>query len=108
MARFQFQRESRTSHSEAYVVYAEDRPVGRVDLHYGPDLVNGTICVPEDFSEDDIQELIGEVDDRLAMSANPIREDLVVTVWLGRQAGVYSEETEGEAAKEAEGNGQVG
>lgn len=105
MARFHFQRESRTPQSEAYVVYAEDRPIGRVDLHFGPDVVNGTICVPEDFSEDDIQELIGEVDERLAMSANPFREDLVVTVWLGRQAGVYSEETEKEAAEDAEGNG---
>ena len=105
MPRYHFERESRTPHSEAFVVYADDNAIGRVDIHYGPDLANATLCVPDDFSEDSIQELIGEIDERLVMTAQPFREDFVVTVWLGRQAGVYSEEFEEEAEEDLEGDG---
>ena len=105
MPRYQFERESRTPQSEAFIVHADDKEIGRVDIHYGPDLVHATLCVPEDFAEEDIQELIGEVDERLVMTAAPFREDLSVTVWLGRQAGVYSEEIEEE--EEVEGNGRL-
>lgn len=111
MPRFQFERESRTAHSEVFIVFADDNEVGRADVHYGPDVVSATLCVPEDFSEDDIQELIGEIDERLVMSAQPFRDDFVATVWLGRQAGVYSEDfevdEEEEEAEEAEGNGRL-
>ena len=106
MSRFHFQRESRTPHSESYLVYADDDPIGKADLHFGDEIVNATLCVPDDFSEDDIQSLIGEVDERLVMTAMPFRDDFVVTVWLGRRAGVYSEETPEEAKEAAEGNGQ--
>ena len=92
MPRFQFQRESRTPHSESYLVFADDNPIGKADIHFGNDMVNATLCVPEDFSESDVQELIGAVDERLVMTAQPFREDFVCTVWLGRHAGVYSEE----------------
>ncbi len=107
MPRYQFERESRTPHSEAFIILAEDKEIGRVDVHYGSDLANATLCVPDDFSEDDIQELIGEIDERLVMSAQPFREDFVATVWLGRQAGVYSEELEEELEEEVEGNGHL-
>lgn len=107
MPRFQFQRESRTPQSEAYLVFADDNLIGRADLHFGEAMANGTLCVPEDFSEEDIQDLIGEVDERLVMSAIPDRDDFIVTVWLGRQAGVYSEETAEEAEEDVEGNGHV-
>ncbi len=107
MPRYHFERESRTPHSEAFIIHADDNAIGRVDIHYGPDLANATLCVPDDFSEGDIQELIGEVDERLVMTAQPFREDFVVTVWLGRQAGVYSEEFEEELEEEMEGNGHL-
>ena len=105
MPRYHFERESRTPPSEAFVVYADDNAIGRVDIHYGTDLANATLCVPDDFSEDNIQELIGEIDERLVITAHPYREDFVVTVWLGRQAGVYSEEFEEELEEDLEGDG---
>jgi hypothetical protein len=106
MASYQFERECRTPESEAYTILGDGNEIGRVDIHYGPDVVNATICVPDDYAESDIQDLIGEIDERLVMSANPFREDFVATVWLGRQAGVYSEEfEEEELEEEAEGNG---
>jgi hypothetical protein len=54
------------------------------------------------LSEDEIQELISEIDERLVMSNDPYREDFVVTVWVGRQAGVYSEEDLEEEEEEEE------
>ena len=105
MPRYEFERECRTPHSEALIITADGNEIGRVDLHIGSDLVHATICVPDTYSEDEIQELISEIDERLVMSAEPFREDFVATVWLGRQAGVYSEEFDEELEEEMEGNG---
>jgi len=105
MPRYEFERDTRTPHSEAFIVQADGNEIGRVDIHYGPDVANATLCVPDDFSEDHIQELIGEIDERLVMTAQPFRDDFVVTVWIGRQAGVYSEEFEEELEEELEGDG---
>ena len=107
MPRYHFERECRTSHSEAFIIQADDNAIGRVDLHHGRDVTNATLCVPDDFSEGDIQELIGEVDERLAMTAQPFREDFIVTVWLGRQAGVYSEDVDAEPDEDVNGGGAV-
>ena len=107
MSRYEFQRESRTPYSEALIISADGVEIGRVDLHYGLDIVNATLCVPDTFAEDDVHELIGEIDDRLVLTAEPYREDFVVTVWLGRQAGVYSEEFDDEEGEdEIDGNGR--
>jgi hypothetical protein len=110
MPRFQFERETRTPDSECYVIVENGTEYGRVDVHYTGDMVNATVCLPEDVSEDDIQEVIGEIDERIVMSAEPFRDDLVVTVWLGRLGGVYSEEFDEEfdedlLEEEIEGDG---
>ena len=104
MPRFQFEREIRTPHSESFIIEADDNEIGRVDIHYTADLAHATLCVPEDFSEDSIQELIGDIDERLVMTAEAFREDFVVTVWIGRQAGVYSEEFD-EKKDDVDGDG---
>ena len=107
MARFQFERESRTPHSESFTILTDENEIGRVDIHFGDDIANATLCVPEDFSESDVQELIGAVDGRLVMTAQPFREDFVCAVWLGRHAGVYSEELEDGPEDDADGNGRM-
>ena len=105
MPRYHFERQTRTPHSECYVIAADDSEIGRVDIHYAADIAHATLCVPDDYSEDAIQDLIAEVDERLVMSADPFRDDFVVTVWIGRQAGVYSEEYDEE--EDVEGNGHL-
>lgn len=112
MPRFQFERETRTPDSESYVIAENGTEYGRVDIHYTGDMVNATLCLPDDVSEDDIQDVIGEIDERIVMSAEPFRDDFVVTVWLGRLGGVYSEEfddeLEEELLEEDEGDGHHG
>jgi|SRR3990170_1273483 len=111
MADYNFERESRTPYSESFAIEANGDDVGRVDLHYTPSVTYGTLCVPESFTEDDVQGLIADIDERLVMTNDPYREDFVVTVWVGRQSGVYSEEEleeeeeEEEEEEDMEGNG---
>ena len=89
---FQHERESRTPYSETYLVENESGSSARADLHYTPAVVFATLCVPESWSEDDIQDVITDLDDRVVRTADPFREDLVVTVWRGTEVGVYSDE----------------
>jgi hypothetical protein len=105
MATFSFEREMRTAESETFAVSADGTEVGHVDVHFGLDIVHATLCVPDTYTEDDIQDLIGEIDERIVMTAHPYREDFIVTVWIGRQAGVYSEDMDEEFEDDVEGNG---
>jgi hypothetical protein len=111
MADYNFERESRTPYSESFAIEVDGDEVGRVDLHYTPSVTYGTLCVPESFTEDDVQALIADIDERLVMTNDPYREDFVVTVWAGSQSGVYSEEEleeeeeEEEEEEDMEGNG---
>jgi hypothetical protein len=106
MPDFRFERECRTPYSECYTV----DEVGRVDIHFGPSVVYATLCVTERLTQEEIRELIAEIDERLVLTMDPMREDLVVTVWVGREEGVYSEEeleAEEEEEEEPEDNGYL-
>ncbi len=90
---YHFEREARTPYSEIFIIENEaGEDAGRVDLHFTPSVTYATLCIADGLSEDDIQELIAQIDERLVMTTDPYREDLVVTVWTGRESGVYSDE----------------
>ena len=90
---YHFEREARTPYSEIFIIENDaGEDAGRVDLHFTPSVTYATLCLTEGFSEEDIQELIAQIDERLVMTTDPYREDLVVTVWTGRETGVYSDE----------------
>ncbi len=86
-----FERECRTPYSESFTILEDGGIVGRMDLHYQGGNVYGTLCTTLDAKEDRIQELIDAADEQLVMTADPYREDFVVTVWRGSPAGVYSD-----------------
>lgn len=89
---YRFERELRTVSSEAYVIEVEDDEIGRVELHYTTAAIYGTICVAESMTEEEIRQLISEIDERLVLTADPFREDFMVTVWTGREYANYSDE----------------
>ena len=91
MSGFQFERECRTLQSESFIVELDEEEVGRADIHFSPSVVYATLCVAESLSEEDVRELISEIDERLVMSWDPLRDDFIVTVWAGREVGVFSE-----------------
>jgi hypothetical protein len=104
---FHYERESRTPQSECFLIENEESSMARADLHYTPAVVYGTLCVPESWSEADIQDVIADIDDRIVRTADPFREDFVVTVWAGREIGVYSDdESLGELAESANRTGE--
>jgi hypothetical protein len=104
MSDYTYERDVRTPHSEAYTIEIDGEPIGRVDLHFAAStVVQATLCVPEEYDEDDIQDLIADIDERLVLSHDDDRADFVVTVWRGSQAGIYSED---EDEDETGGNGR--
>jgi hypothetical protein len=110
MSGYTFERESRTLTSESYLVELDEEEVGRIDLHFSDAVTYGTLCVADRLTEDELKELISEVDERLVLTNDPFREDFVITVWRGREAGVYSDEDfdkhREDEEEEYEGNGQ--
>jgi hypothetical protein len=92
MADFRFERECRTQFSEAYLISVNEEQVGRVDLHFTSSIVYATLCVNENMTSEDIQDLIDAIDEDLIMSADVARDDFIVTVYQGREVGVFSDE----------------
>ena len=92
MAEYRFERECRTTHSEAYLIVTGEEQVGKVDIHFTPSIVYATLCVGEKMSQDEIQDLIDTIDEDLVMSADVARDDFIVTVYQGKEAGVFSDE----------------
>ncbi len=92
MTEYRFERECRTPHSEAYLILADDEQLGRVDLHFTPSIVYATLCIRENLSQEAIDDLIDIIDEELVMSADVARDDFIVTVYQGREVGVFSDE----------------
>jgi hypothetical protein len=91
MPAYTFERETRTASSESYVVEADGEAIGRLDVHLSNGTAYATLCVPVDYDDDAIEDLISEIDERLVMTWEPLRDDFIVTVWAGREVGVFSE-----------------
>lgn len=89
---YRFERECRTPYSEAYVIALEDDLVGRIDLHFTSSIVNATLCVGENMTAEEIRELIDIIDEELVLPSDVIRDDFLVTVYQGREAGIFSDE----------------
>lgn len=92
VADYRFERECRTPYSEVYDIVTDDNKIGRVDLHFSGSVVCATLCVGEALTNDDIKELIDVIDEELVTSADAGREDFVITVYQGREVGVFSDQ----------------
>ncbi len=100
MPKYQFQRDCRTASSETFNIYAgEERPMGRIDLHFGPIVVHGTLCVNESLTQDEVQELIDVIDDELVLPSDMPRDDFIVVVYQGREVGTFSDQDVEEGAE---------
>ena len=102
MTRYYFERDCRTPHSEAFVIIDGEKQVGRVDLHFTPTVVHGTVVIGESITQEEIEDLIEVIDEELVLSAETPREDFVIVVYQGREAGVYSDQDFEEEEEEEE------
>ena len=96
MADLSFEREVRTPYSEAYTIRENERPVGRVDIHFADGVVHLAVAVDESLTQEAIQEIIDTVDEDIADAVGISREGFVVHVFQGRETGVFSDEGFGE------------
>ncbi len=92
MLDYRFERISRTMQSEQYLVETSENAVGRLDLHFTNAKAYGTLVVHASLPEEEIEDLISVIDDRLVSSADEYREDFVITVWRGEEFGTFSED----------------
>lgn len=92
MADYRFAREARTPYSEVYSIDDGEHSVGRVDVHYTGGAAHATLVVHATLGEDQVHDLLEAIDDRIVTSADPYREDLVVTVWRGEELGVFADD----------------
>jgi hypothetical protein len=106
MPEYHFDRECRTPYSEAYSILSDEAEVGRVDLHFTDSVVYAGLAVTAALTDEVIHELLEAIDEELVLSAGVMRDDFIVTVYQGRQVGVFSDEEDFEEdEEEEEGNG---
>ena len=66
--------------------------LGTIDLHYTTSNVHGTLILERELDESDLTKLIEQIDEDLVLSADMPRDDFLVSVYVGRDVGFYSDD----------------
>lgn len=66
--------------------------LGTVDIHFTTTTVHGTLILERELDETDLTKLIEQIDEDLVLSAEMPREDFLVSVYVGKDVGFYSDE----------------
>ena len=90
MAKYDFQRETRTPYSECYIVTENEVVVGRLDIHYADVVVHATLNIEETVTSNDIQDLIDDIEAELLDAVGIVRQEMIIHVHQGRELGVYT------------------
>ena len=88
-----FDRQFRTATSEGYFIVHQNTRLGVVDLHYTATNVRATLILESELERDDLVKLIEQLDEDLVLSADTARDDLLVSVYIGRDFGFFNDET---------------
>lgn len=92
MPDYRFLRHCRTADSEAWDILDGPDPVGRVDLHYTSAVVYGLLALERELAEEEVQGLIEMIDTEIIDSVDTPREDFLVSVYVGKSVGIYSDD----------------
>ena len=92
-----FERHFRTPYSEGYYIMQgsslqSNNRLGTVDIHFTTTAVHGTLILERELEEADLTKLIEQIDEDLVLSADMPRDDFLVSVYVGRDVGFYSDE----------------
>jgi len=66
--------------------------LGTVDIHFTSTAVHGTLILERELEEIELTKLIEQIDEDLVLSADMPRDDFLVSVYVGRDVGFYSDE----------------
>ena len=97
MPDLRYDRLYRTSASEAYLISDGDQPLARLELHFATTAVYGLLLFEREPTEAEINVVVAHVDEDLVWTASVPREDFVVTVYAGREVGVFDDAARGRA-----------
>ncbi len=67
--------------------------LGVVDLHFTATNVRATLILEREMEREDLVKLIEQIDEDLVLSADIPRDDLLVSVYVGKDAGFFNDET---------------
>src|SRR5437868_15502496 len=87
----------RTPCSESYyIIQGSSLPsnnrLGTVGIHFTAIAVHGTLILERELEETDLTKLIEQIDEDLVLSADMPRDDFLVSVYVGKDVGFYSDE----------------
>jgi len=91
---FRLTRVFRTETSEIYLVWDDETRVAQADLHYGPDLIHGTVVLERDFTDEEVDGLLKQLDRDVVSSylQDFERENFFVSVFRGDEILTTSDE----------------
>ena len=97
MEDIRFERHFRTPYSESYYIMQganlqSNNRIGTVDIHFTTTAVHGTLILERELDETDLTKLIEQIDEDLVLSADMPRDDFLVSVYIGKDVGFYSDE----------------
>jgi hypothetical protein len=92
-----FERHFRTPYSESYYIMQgvgmqSNNRLGTVDIHFTSTAVHGTLILERELEEIELTKLIEQIDEDLVLSADMPRDDFLVSVYVGKDVGFYSDE----------------
>jgi hypothetical protein len=91
-----FERHFRTPYSESYYIMQgnslSNSRLGTVDIHFTTTTVHGTLILERELEEAELSKLIEQIDEDLVLSADMPRDDFLVSVYIGKDVGFYSDE----------------
>jgi hypothetical protein len=97
MEDIRFERHFRTPYSESYYIMQgtsmqSNNRLGTIDIHFTTTAVHGTLILERELEETELTKLIEQIDEDLVLSADMPRDDFLVSVYIGRDVGFYSDE----------------
>tara|TARA_B100001964_G_C13992423_1_gene491249 strand:+ start:346 stop:705 length:360 start_codon:yes stop_codon:yes gene_type:complete len=87
---FFLQRDIRTEVSESYSILSNGLQVGKLDIHFLPGIITGTLVVFENVTEEMIQELTLMIDEDIVDCFGIDTGNISISIYQGRDMGVYS------------------
>ena len=66
--------------------------LGTVDIHFTTTSVHGTLILERELDEADLTKLIEQIDEDLVLSTDMPRDDFLVSVYVGKDIGFYSDD----------------
>jgi hypothetical protein len=103
-----YDRLYRTVTSEGYLISDGEQPLARLELHFATTAVYGLLLFEREPGDREIREIIGQIDEDIVWTASVPREDFVVSVYTGRELGVFDDAARGEESNGASGGGNGG